>query len=311
MMTSIDIIIILLISLRLSFAQLSLNNNNSINNIINNNNNNLNILIPTGYWRFNEGSTLYYRCPYGTSSCIGGDEVGEEACLNGFIGLLCSQCEYGTTINLITLKCENNLLNNNKDNNITIWKYIEIFINNFLLILPFGIFFPLWICCCTSEKEECNINKIKIKQKNIFSNGKNTFKDIQLLTKETIELSSDDDSISSLSSSPSSLSPPPSSSASSSIYSLSPTDIELGSSYTFNNNDNEIKKNLFLSNNELDNNANLIAQNKFKMHNKIIMNIIMRIKIILSSMQISSCIARITGVSFHGSIVTTILRIYR
>lgn len=295
MMTSIIIkIITLLILQRLSFVQLS--------------------SIPNGYWRSNEDSTLYYRCLYGTNSCIGGEEFGENSCINGFFGFLCSECEFGKTINLITLKCEYNLLYNNNDINITSWKYIELYLYNFFLILPFGIIFPSWICFCTSEYtifKKNNAYKKKKKQSHINNKYKNIIKDIQIITKETIDLSSDDDSISF--SQPTS----PTSSSPLSTHYISTSDIELGLSNNNNIEICEIKKNLFVSfNKEFTdiyndiNNNDLIKQNKLNIHNKNIMNIIMRIKIVLSSMQICSSITRITGVSFPGNIVTTILRIY-
>jgi hypothetical protein len=46
--------------------------------------------VPVGHWRVAESTNATFRCPYGESSCIGGDASGDFLCSENFSGLLCS-----------------------------------------------------------------------------------------------------------------------------------------------------------------------------------------------------------------------------
>lgn len=49
-----------------------------------------NVSVPEGHWRISAAGESFLRCPYGTTSCVGGSSAGDFLCSDGFAGLLCA-----------------------------------------------------------------------------------------------------------------------------------------------------------------------------------------------------------------------------
>ena len=52
-----------------------------------------NVSIPPGYWRISLESHSILRCPWGATSCFGGQLVGANSCSEGYVGPMCSTCD--------------------------------------------------------------------------------------------------------------------------------------------------------------------------------------------------------------------------
>lgn len=71
---------------------------------------NSSFIVSEGHWRISLASESELRCPYGTSSCTGGELAGDFLCADSFSGLLCGNAVQNYYVDWVaqdSLQCSN------------------------------------------------------------------------------------------------------------------------------------------------------------------------------------------------------------
>ena len=63
------------------------------------------IIAKSGYWRNSDVSPTVQHCPFDSTSCLGGADISDASCKEGFEGPLCAVCERDFTYSPITRSC--------------------------------------------------------------------------------------------------------------------------------------------------------------------------------------------------------------
>lgn len=93
-----------MIALALIFTAVFIRNGNATNSSFS---------VPEGHWRLSISDDFFLRCPYGQTSCVGGDRSGDFLCSETFSGLLCGAPEkyhYIDWVSRDSFQCDDTLV---------------------------------------------------------------------------------------------------------------------------------------------------------------------------------------------------------